>query len=274
MNLGLSLNPEPITKVVSLSKIKLFDKTIFEVGEPDILVAGCGTGQHSISTAANFKGSNVLAIDLSLSSLSYAKRKTEELHITNINYMQADILKLRKLNRQFDIIESAGVLHHMDNPMAGWQVLVDCLRGGGLMKIGLYSELARQHIVEMRQEINQLGTGSSDLAMKSFRTGVIASDLEHHNQIINSFDFYSLSTLRDLLFHVQEHQFTIPQLKQCLDELGMKFCGFENAAIVQKFKASNTRPDDPYDMDKWQTYELSNPRTFIGMYQFWCQKIA
>ena len=35
--------------------------------------------------------------------------------------MQADILNLRKLNKQFDIIESAGVLHHMDNPIAGWQ---------------------------------------------------------------------------------------------------------------------------------------------------------
>ena len=30
------------------------------------------------------------------------------------------------------------------------------------MKIGLYSELARQHIVEMRQEISKAGIGSSD----------------------------------------------------------------------------------------------------------------
>jgi hypothetical protein len=37
------------------------------------------------------------------------------------------------------------------------------------MKIGLYSELARQHIVEMRQEISKAGIGSSDAAMKSFR---------------------------------------------------------------------------------------------------------
>ena len=40
--------------------------------KPNILVAGCGTGQHSIGTAARFKSSKVLAIDLSLSSLSYA----------------------------------------------------------------------------------------------------------------------------------------------------------------------------------------------------------
>ena len=274
VNLGLPLNPKPITKVVSQSKIKLFDKAICEVGEPDILVAGCGTGQHSIGTAATFKNSNVLAIDLSLSSLAYAKRKTEELSITNINYMQADILKLQKLDRQFDIIESAGVLHHMNNPMAGWQVLVDCLRDGGLMKIGLYSELARQSIVEMRQEISQSGIGSSDVEMKSFRSHSIASGEAQHKLVHSWADFYSLSELRDLLFHVQEHRFTIPQLKQCLDELGLRFCGFENESIVKKFRVSSACENDPYDLDKWQIYEESNSKTFVGMYQFWCQKVA
>ena len=92
------------------------------------MIAGCGTGQHSISTAARVKDSKVLAIDLSLSSLAYAKRKTKELNINNIEYMQADILDLGKLKKQFDIIESSGVLHHMKNPMAGWQVLTDCLK--------------------------------------------------------------------------------------------------------------------------------------------------
>ena len=67
--------------------------------------------------------------------------------------MQADILDLGKLDRQFDIIESVVVLHHMDEPMAEWKVLTDCLKQGELMKIGLYSKLARQHIVKIREEI-------------------------------------------------------------------------------------------------------------------------
>ena len=107
VNLGLRLQPAPISKVVEEIKLKLFDDAIKEVEAPKILIAGCGTGQHSIGTAARFKGSKVLAIDLSLSSLSYAKRKTEELGIQNIDYMQADILDLGKLGRQFDIVESA-----------------------------------------------------------------------------------------------------------------------------------------------------------------------
>ena len=188
--------------------------------------------------------------------------------------MQADILNLGNLGRQFDIVESAGVLHHMDDPVAGWRVLTDCLKPGGLMKIGLYSELARQNIVEIRQEISRAGIGSSDVAMKSFRAKVMRSDQNHHKKILNSSDFYSLSTLKDLLFHVQEHRFTIPQIQDCLSKLGLKFCGFESDKIVSHFKQTNTGADDPYKLDKWQAYEEANPSAFAGMYQFWCQKVA
>ena len=44
---------------------------------PEILVAGCGTGQHALITASRFSNARVLAVDLSLSSLSYAMRKTQ-----------------------------------------------------------------------------------------------------------------------------------------------------------------------------------------------------
>tara|TARA_B100000282_G_C31584683_1_gene422765 strand:- start:471 stop:635 length:165 start_codon:yes stop_codon:yes gene_type:complete len=54
----------------------------------------------------------------------------------------------------------------------------------------------------------------------------------------------------------------------------LKFCGFENETIVKKFKASNSGEFDVYNLDDWQIYEEANPRTFAGMYQFWCQKMA
>ena len=272
VNSRLALKPASISQVVRETTLKLFFDEIKKVEAPTILIAGCGTGQHSIATATRFKGSKVLAIDLSLSSLSYAKRKTEELGIKNVEYMQADILDLGKLGRQFDIVESSGVLHHMSDPMAGWKVLTDCLKPGGLMKIGLYSDLARQNIVEMRREITEAGIGSTESEMKSFRKMVITSDQKHHNEIVNSPDFYSLSTLRDLLFHVQEHRFTIPQIKDCLLQLGLEFSGFDTDQIVTTFRLANTDTDDLYDLDKWHAFEVTNPGIFAGMYQFWCQK--
>ena len=73
---------------------------------------------------------------------------------------------------------------------------------------------------------------------------------------------------------MQEHRFTIPQIKDCLSKLGLKFCGFESDKMVKNFKLTNTGTDDPYDLDKWDLYEKDNPRAFGGMYQFWCQKVT
>ena len=111
----------------------------------------------------------------------------------NVEYIQADILDLGKLNKKFDIIESVGVLHHMDNPMAGWKVLDRFLKRGGLMKVGLYSELARRHIVKIRQETKELGIGSSDAEMRSFRDMIIRSDKDNfHKQVLRFLIFIVL----------------------------------------------------------------------------------
>jgi tetratricopeptide (TPR) repeat protein/ubiquinone/menaquinone biosynthesis C-methylase UbiE len=273
VNLQLPIISKPISTITQELNLKIENRGIDEVDTPQILIAGCGTGEHPISTASMFKNCNVLAIDLSLSSVAYAKRKTEELGISNIEYMQADILDLSSLDRKFDIIESGGVLHHMDDPMAGWKVLTDCLNTGGFMRIGLYSELARKGVVQIRDEIEQSDIESSYDAMKSFRNTIVSSEEEHHKLITMSSDFYSMSTLRDLLFHVQEHRFTIPQIEASLTQLGLMFCGFENREAVQKFKLESSTENALYDFEKWNSFEKENPRVFAGMYQFWCQKV-
>ena len=58
----------------------------------DVLVAGCGTGRHSSQAASSYGASaRVLGIDISLSSLAYAQRMSEELDLRNVAYAQADI---------------------------------------------------------------------------------------------------------------------------------------------------------------------------------------
>jgi len=276
VNLELRFVPKPISEIIKELNLKVSNLGINEIDTPQILIAGCGTGKHSVTTASLFKNCDVLAIDLSLSSLAYAKRKTEELSISNIDYMQADILDLEALNRKFDIIESSGTLHHMDDPMVGWKVLTNCLKTGGFMRIGLYSELARREVVQVQDEIEQSNIESSHAGMKSFRNKIVSSEEEHHKYITRCTDFYTTSSLRDLLFHVQDNPtslFTIPQIEASLTQLGLVFCGFENLQIVQKFKSRNLVGNALYDLEKWDTFEKENPKAFTGMYQFWCQKV-
>ena len=267
------------TKTKSISEIcadvnlHLHSESIKNVIAPAILIAGCGTGKHSIETASGFSDCQVTAVDLSLASLAYAKRKTAELGITNLEYLQADILKLDQLEQEFDIIESVGVLHHMNEPMTGWRVLTDLLKPSGLMRIGLYSELARHNIVKVRKEITLQKVGTSESEIREFRHSLTESNDENHQQLTNWNDFFSLSMLRDLIFHVQEHRFTLPQIKKCLDELGLKFCGFENKDAISSFRELHGQEANIYDLALWHQYEKNNPRAFAAMYQFWCQKL-
>ena len=249
-------------------------KNINDLNSPEILVAGCGTGQHSISTASSFSGSNVTAVDLSLSSLSYAIRKTNEYGIKNIKYLQADILNLETLNKQFDIVESIGVLHHMANPLEGWKTLVNCTKPNGLMKIGLYSEIARKDITNARKLIKKKGLSISNI--RSLRNEIFTSS---DNEIIDiknvssHFDFYSTSMCRDLLFHVQEYQFNLIQIDEILNKLGLAFLAFEfpYSNIKDAFRQKNPSGSE-FSLLDWHQFELNNPNTFISMYQFWVIK--
>lgn len=240
----------------------------------EVLVAGCGTGQHSISTALKFKNAHVLAIDLSLSSLSYAKRKSQERGITNVDYAQADIMKLGELKRSFDVIESGGVLHHLADPWAGWRILLSLLRPGGVMCIALYSEMARCDVVRGRELIAQRGYASTLEGIRQCRQELMeAVASEGFARLMTANDFYSASNCRDLLFHVQEHRMTLLQINTFLQENNLVFLGFQEAP--ETLSAYKKRfPNDPAatNLEQWHIFEAENPYTFIRMYQFWLQK--
>ncbi len=240
---------------------------------PEALIAGCGTGSHPILTTQRFRGVRVLAIDLSLSSLSYAKRKTQELGITNIEYAQADILKLGGLARTFDIIESVGVLHHLAEPFAGWRTLLSLLRPGGFMLLGFYSEIARRDVVKAREIIAASGYSSTPDDIRRFRRDLARNPDVELEYLSERPDFYSTSDCRDLLFHVQEHRLTIPQIQSFVGDNGLHFVGFElDRKVIEKYRALFAGDSSCTDLGNWGSFEADNPDTFIGMYQFWIQK--
>jgi len=240
----------------------------------DILIAGCGTGQQPIETARQFKGARVLAIDLSLTSLCYAKRKTRELGLKNIEYAQADILQLQALGRTFDVIEASGVLHHLAEPMEGWRLLLAILRPGGFMRLGLYSRLARQDLAAARTLIAQRGYGASAAEIRRCRAELMGFGHDTALAKVTDWsDFFSTSTCRDLLFHVQEHQMTLPEIGSFLLQNQLQFLGFVLPGHVREnFRRRFPNEGTMTDLARWHIFETENPTTFTGMYQFWIRK--
>jgi len=238
--------------------------------ELDILIAGCGTGSHAVQIAQVYPNARLLAIDVSLPSLAYARRKTRELGLHNIEYAQADILELGAIGRTFDSIESVGVLHHLAEPVAGWRVLVSLLRPGGSMRIGLYSHLARRLVVEARARIAARGYRATADDIRRCRQDIMR-EAEQWRMLIGARDFYSTSGCRDLLFNVMEHRFTIPEIAAFLNDHGLTFQAFEpfdDPTVIEKFHRRFPGVADEANLEQWSRFEADHPETFWDMYVF------
>jgi len=243
---------------------------------PNILIAGCGTGQQAIQTATRFLNAKVTAIDLSSSSLSYSIRKTRELGLKNVSFFQGDLLEFDTLESQFDIVESVGVLHHLLNPEEGLRKLVQRMKTGGLIRLGLYSEIARRDISIVRQLIKNKNLSSSLSDIRSLRNLIIdSSNLEFNKlqSVTVHNDFFSTSECRDLLFHVQEHCFNLIQIDDLLKIYGLTFLGFEflENSLKDIFRNQMSGYSE-FNLQSWHQFELKNPNFFISMYQFWAIK--
>lgn len=283
-------NHTPITPTVYASRMG-FDTAKLEsipTGKLEVLVAGSGTGQHPLMLARSLTGCNVTAIDITLASLAYGQRKAEEMGVKNIKFMQADILKLEEMQQSFDMIESIGVLHHMQDPVAGWRVLTKLLKPGGIMRIGLYSRKARECVTRAREEIAKRKLGDSNDAIRHYRRDLMQREFELRllgagkenaltaqlPKLFAATDFFSLSECRDLIFHVQEHQYDWLQIRDIIAELGLEFRGVCPLGIPQliAFQQSLPKDDQTSHLQRWHDYEMQHPDVFNGMMQFWLQK--
>ena len=240
--------------------------------DTSVLIAGCGTGQTAIQAQYRLATKSVLAVDLSLASLAFAKRLAQELNVDTIEFMQGDILELGGCGRTFDFIEATGVLHHMADPRAGWEVLRGLLRPGGFMKVALYSKYARRNVPAARAFIAEGGYDPSLEGIRRCRQDIYAlPEGEAARHVLGSLDFHAASPCRDLIFHVQERVYALPEIGRLIESLGLKFIGLElrDRSIQNLYR--KRFPDDVslLDLDNWHDFEVAHPDTFSGMYQIW-----
>ncbi|MGE0253908.1 MAG: methyltransferase domain-containing protein [Alphaproteobacteria bacterium] len=242
-----------------------------------VLVAGCGTGREAITLAIQHgPNGRVLGIDLSSASLAWAARMAQRYGVANLDLARADLLDLGDTGEPFAVIAASGVLHHMDEPMAGWRSLAARLAPGGLMAIGLYSAHARAAIARERDAAMAAGVDFTDMdAIRAWRMRMLTRPDRAENPLWGAYDFYTLSAMRDAFFHVREKRFTIPEIATALEALGLEFRGFRfGAAMRDALARANAPTPESRDLLAWDGFERHNPHCFIEMYQFWCRKPA
>jgi SAM-dependent methyltransferase len=229
---------------------------------------------HAIPVCARYgEKADVLAIDLSRRSLAYGKMRAPKFGIENIQFAHADILNIGSDAGLFDIVEAVGVLHHLADPFKGWGSLLKVLRTGGLMAVGLYSAISRQNITALRAATDFPGAGCDDDAARDYRAGLMARQDDGAAWLLKSHDFYSLSNFRDLVLHEHERPVHLSEVANFLHDNGLVFHGFVLPTPIEA-EFLNMFPEDtlPGQLSNWEAFEAKHPRTFDGMYQFWCEK--
>ncbi len=239
--------------------------------QPEVLIAGCGTGQHPIFTAQALPYAKITAIDLSKRSIAYAVNKSEQHNIKNINYYHADILKLPETSKRFDMIQCNGVLHHMESPEKGLKALLSILNDHGVMSIAVYSTMARKRISEHREAIRQQALEPTLENIRRYRSECIK---EESDSIMNSRDFFSTSECRDLLFHTHEKTYTWLEIGSMMDLNNLKILAID-LPLTARAQYSKINPDDKNmtNIKHMHNFELEFPETFTSMLVFWCKKI-
>lgn len=103
---------------------------------------GCGTGQMT-----NFLGlvgtRTVIGIDMSLPSLRLGQVFKERFDLQNVHFAQGNIFAMPIAPASIDVLICSGVLHHTPDPRGGFERLLELVKPGGKILIGLYNSFAR-----------------------------------------------------------------------------------------------------------------------------------
>jgi SAM-dependent methyltransferase len=108
----------------------LHHDSVFPVGS-HILEAGCGTGAQTRTMARKNPDSRFLSLDISSASLSQAEKTIRDLGITNVTFIQADILALDFPDEHFDHVFVCFVLEHLPDPVKILRALFRVLKRNG-----------------------------------------------------------------------------------------------------------------------------------------------
>ena len=240
-------HPYPVWEELALGPID-------EETAANFLFAGCGTGRDLLGEAAARPHSRFLGIDLSNASLRFATFKAAEYGIANVRLKQHSILDVASLGETFDTIKCTGVLHHLEDPLAGLCALKSVLRPGGWIKFSVYSKAARRPIlaaIELRKRLNPPPT---DEGIAGFRDLILKLPADHPAKLVGSaIDFQTIAGTRDLLFNVLEHNFTVPDLVEMVERAGLRILRWGPPPAVAKFQAMGFI--DPLDWRQWHEAE-------------------
>lgn len=172
-----------------------------------ILVAGCGTGQ-AVTTAHYFPHADVVGIDISSEAIRLSQ---EDADATGLKTLGLEVMDLLDARGSYDAIFCTGVIHHLEEPQAGLQVLAKLLSDDGLLHLLVYHRSRTQKYIDFANGIRLL---SGTTKKPNFDWEVAAAEALLKAPLNNE--------QADIHIHPVKHAFTLESLDRELSSVGLK----------------------------------------------------
>jgi len=190
----------------------------------EILVAGCGTNQAAVIAYTN-PTAHVVAVDVSAHSLDHHRYLVDRYSLTNLQLHRLPIEQVANLNREFDLIISTGVLHHLADPDAGLRALAQCLRVDGVLALMLYASYGRLGVEILQSVFADLELGRNEQSLAWIRDAVRQVNPQHplvgYLQIAP--DLTDDAGLIDTFVNARERSYTIDECRAFVNDAGLVF---------------------------------------------------
>ena len=188
----------------------------------DVLVAGCGT-REAARLAAGSPAARIAGIDLSEASLAETRRLKTKHGLDNLELRQLALEDAAELDRDFDLIFCSGVLHHLEDPLAGFAALRGVLRRGGAMNIMLYGRYGRLGIDMLREILRRAGARCGEAGIAEARRWFWSLPRQNpfRDSLLRLNDINYDSGVADLLLHPRERSFAVPEIYEFLARSGL-----------------------------------------------------
>jgi SAM-dependent methyltransferase len=117
----------------------LLDRAI--AGDARVVEVGCGTGQMCLFLSRADRV--VVGADLTRASLRLGAEAARRFGLARVRFVETDLRRPGLKPRAFDVVYSAGVVHHTPDPRASFAHVARLARPGGMIVVGVYNTIAR-----------------------------------------------------------------------------------------------------------------------------------
>ena len=201
------------------------------------LIAGGGTGDALIMLAQQLADRGCPAelhyLDLSAASRAIAEERARIRGLESIEFHTGSLLDAAGYG-DFDYIDCCGVLHHLDDPSAGFRALAGALKAGGGIGLMVYGELGRTGVYHAQDMLRMIAADGPNAARVATARKLLDSlpptNWLKRNTAIGDHKGED-AAIFDLLLHSQDRAYRVPELAAELERAGLRPVAFIEPAL-------------------------------------------